>query len=92
MTDQTFTTDTSLNDVPTIARPTPLAPHRLDLLALLFGLGFIAIGIGAIADGLDWVSITGRAWGGAMLITVGVVSVVALAAQVLRATGEREHP
>lgn len=88
MTDQTHHTATISAD-PT-ARSAPLEPHRLDVAALLFGLMFLAIGSGAVADELGWLSITGRAWGGALLVTIGVASVVSLVARLIRSSGEPE--
>ena len=69
---------------PQPTRPSPLAPHRIDLVALFFGLGFLSIGAGAIADQLDWISVTGRAWSGAFLVTLGAVVVIGLIASIVR--------
>jgi len=65
-------------------RPSALAPHRVDLVALFFGVAFLAVGAGAIADQLDWVNVTGRAWMGAFLVTIGAVVVIGLLAAMVR--------
>ena len=73
---------TSPNPSPA-ARPSPLASHPIDLVALFFG-----IGAGALADQLGWISMTGRTWLGTLLVSFGTVVVVALVAGQLR----RPHP
>lgn len=69
---------------PTPTRPGPLTSHRVDLVALFFGVAFLAVGGGAIADQLGWINVTGRAWMGVFLVTIGAVVVVGLVAAALR--------
>jgi len=83
MTSVTDPTERTTSD-----RPGPMGSHPVDLLALFFGLGFLGIGAGALADQLGWISMTGRTWLGTLLVSFGTVVVVALVAGQLR----RPHP
>ena len=69
---------------PTHARPGPLSPHRTDLVALVFGLGFLAIGVIALSHQLDWFSTGDRDVGGIALAVIGAIGVLAVLAAGLR--------
>ena len=74
---------TSPNPSPA-ARPSPLASHPIDLVALFFGIGFVAVGGAVIADQLGWFSVSARSWTGVVLVTIGAVAVAGLIGGSLR--------
>ena len=65
-------------------RTSPIASHRLDLVALTFGFVFAAVALIASADELGWIHASGRAWSGMILVAVGIVSLAGVTAGVVR--------
>jgi hypothetical protein len=67
-----------------MTRTSPLARHRLDPVALIFGLVFASVAAIAAADQLGWVHASSRAWGGAILVSLGVAGVAAVVSGAVR--------
>ena len=65
-------------------RTSPIASHRLDLVALTFGLVFAAVSLIASADELGWIHASGRAWSGVILVALGIVSLAGVTAGAVR--------
>ncbi len=62
----------------------PLAPHRTDPVALVFGLIFLFAGLLGIGFGLDWIHDDHGAWVGLALAGAGVVGLVVIVVDRLR--------
>lgn len=73
-------------------RTSPIASHRLDLVALTFGLVFAAVAIIASADELGWIHAGGRAWSGMILVAVGIVGLAGVTAGAVRRHREPAAP
>jgi hypothetical protein len=71
-------------------RPGPLHPHRTDLVALVFGLAFLAIGMISLGHQLDWFGGDDADYGGIMLAVIGAIGVLAVLAAGLRRSKHTE--
>jgi hypothetical protein len=65
-------------------RPGPLSPHRTDLVAFVFGLAFLAIGLISLGNQLDWFGGDDGNFGGITLAVIGSIGVLAVLAAGLR--------
>ncbi len=72
-------------------RPGPLSSHRTDLVAFVFGLGFLAIGLISLGNQLDWFGGDDTDFGGVVLAVIGGIGVLAVLAAGLRRS-RTPHP
>ena len=62
-------------------RPSPIARHRLDPVALLFGTAFLTIGAARFSDRMGWMHVDNRVWFGTAMVTLGAIALVAVVVQ-----------
>ncbi len=65
-------------------RPGPVSPHRTDLVAFVFGLAFLAIGLISLGNQLDWFGGDDGDFGGITPAVIGAIGVLAVLAAGLR--------
>jgi hypothetical protein len=64
---------------------THLQRHRLDTVALVFGIMFAVEGLVALAQEAHWVHLRGRTWFGVIVVAVGLAGATAVTVAALRA-------
>jgi hypothetical protein len=64
--------------------PNHLQRHRLDTVALVFGILFAVEGLAALAQQLHWVHLRGRTWFGVVVVAIALAGAAAVTAAALR--------
>jgi hypothetical protein len=61
-----------------------LQRHRLDTIALVFGILFAVEGLAALAQQRHWVHLGGRTWFGVIVVAIALAGAAAVTAAALR--------
>jgi cytochrome c oxidase subunit IV len=71
---------------------THLQRHRLDAVALVFGLMFVLEGLAALAQQLHWVHLQGHTWFGVIVVVVALGGAAAITTAAIRDRAQPSAP